>query len=88
VRYAAGLDGAVDAAPDRPKAAARVRAEETLRVAGLPSIPGGFLDAFTVCLTFAAGATLGAVLTTQLASAALIVPIALLLASLMLCRGA
>jgi uncharacterized membrane protein YoaK (UPF0700 family) len=42
----------------------------------------------TVCLTFAAGAALGAVLTAQFASAALIVPIALLLAALMLCRGA
>jgi uncharacterized membrane protein YoaK (UPF0700 family) len=40
----------------------------------------------TICLTFAAGAALGAVLTTGLGSAALAAPITLLLAALILCR--
>jgi uncharacterized membrane protein YoaK (UPF0700 family) len=47
MRYAAGQDGAVNAALERPQSVPRVRAEERLRVAGLLSIAGGFLDAFT-----------------------------------------
>ena len=40
----------------------------------------------TVCLTFAAGAALGAVLTASLGSRALAVPIMLLLSALILCK--